>query len=180
MKKFVSTSIAIVMLFMIFGNIFVFANDAMMSAYVDILSVHRENGMIPQYLIYDIGGNELPELIIMNGTCEADKTAYFYTFLDGKVLALSELGAWHAWYKIIPNKKGLFMFSGRETVGKLITIADGTLYVEEGHKYTDNMIDICFYEKTDTSGFGNFNYITSDNATATLYVSGTKKGIEYY
>ena len=61
MKKIISTIIVIVMLLMTYGNLSVFADDIMLSAYLDVLNSHRENGMTPRYLIYDIDGNDVPE-----------------------------------------------------------------------------------------------------------------------
>ena len=181
MKKVISTVIVIVMLLMASGNLGVFAaDDIMLSAYLDVLNSHSENGMMPRYLIYDIDGNGVSELLIMNGTCEADKQLYIYAYLDKNVCCLGEIGAWHAWYQKIPNKNGLLLFYGRATEGTLISIVSNKLYTEEGYEYTEDMIDIGFTDKSDISGFGNFNYIPVNNVSIASFNAGIGRGIDYY
>ena len=180
MKKVVSTIIVIVMLLMTYGNLSVFADDIMLSAYLDVLNSHNENGMMPRYLIYDIDGNGVSELLIMNGTCEGDKQLYIYAYLDENVCCLGEIGAWHAWYQKIPNKNGLLLFYGRVAEGTLISIIDNKLYTEEGYEYTEDMIDIGFTDKSDISGFGNFNYVSVNNVSNASFNAGVGRGIGYY
>ena len=183
MKKIVSMITMLVMVLLAFGNLCVYADDVAMSAYLDVLNGHRANGATIQYVIYDIDRNNVPELIIRSSTCEVDEVTYFYTFYDGHVVELGKSNSWGTWYKAIPGKKGLIRCQGRIMIGELISVVNGVLYIEDGYEYGDviaSMVDVKFIDKTDLSGFGNFNYVSSNQATGTSYRSGIEKGIDYY
>ncbi len=49
-----------------------------------------------EYAIHDINDDGVAELIVHDGTCEADRTYYFYTFKNGKAVYMGSYSASHS------------------------------------------------------------------------------------
>lgn len=60
------------------------------------------------YMLYDMDGNGVPELIIRNGTCEADYMFEFYSYNDG-IISCGSVGAGHSELAIPNDEKGLLL-----------------------------------------------------------------------
>lgn len=203
MKKFVMKLLVLIMMISCLNalNVSAYDHNIIMSAYLDVLNGTRDYGEnTVQYLLYDIDKNGIPEIIIDSGTCEADKTFNFYTYDNRTCKWLGEKYGSLS-FASIPDDNGILCLFARQgyqhissisildnslketnIIDKYLTLEDHTEngdYYEPYHFY-EGSVYLEFKDKKDMSGFGNFNYITSDNATATLYEYGTKKGIEYY
>lgn len=68
------------------------------SAYEGVLDSFTANEY-DEYFLYDIDKNEVPELIIKSGTCEADYMFYYYTY-DNKLINLGSDSAGHSYLGI--------------------------------------------------------------------------------
>lgn len=60
------------------------------------------------YMLYDIDGNDVPELIIMSGTCEADYMFDFYSYNNG-IVSCGTVGAGHSGLAIPNDSNGLWL-----------------------------------------------------------------------
>ena len=56
------------------------------------------------YFVHDIDGDDVPELFVHTGECEADYTLICYTYADGSTRKLGELGAGHSMFGIFRGK----------------------------------------------------------------------------
>lgn len=65
------------------------------------------------YTLYDIDKDEVPELILKMGTCEADYHGEIYTFRDGGALRVcDELGLGHSSLYTCPDENGIILMYG--------------------------------------------------------------------
>ena len=65
------------------------------------------------YTVYDIDKDEVPELILKMGTCEADYHGEIYTFRDGGALRVcDELGLGHCSLYSSPDENGIILMYG--------------------------------------------------------------------
>lgn len=65
------------------------------------------------YVLYDINGDRIPELVLNQGTCEADKMVKFYTVdLEGKLREIAEVGGSHAVFARDGSSGDLALVSG--------------------------------------------------------------------
>ena len=58
-------------------------------------SLISEDSEFNNYFLYDMDDDEMPELIVKTGTCEADATFGFYTIKNGAIRPLGALSASH-------------------------------------------------------------------------------------
>ena len=84
------------------------------------------------YLVYDIDKDGTPELIVKNGTCEADYHGGIYTFRGGRTVQIGEeLGLGHSSFYSDPGEDGIILMYGHMGYASAyrISITDG--YAEE-------------------------------------------------
>lgn len=182
-------------------NVSAYDYNIIMSAYLDVLNGTRDYGEnTVQYLLYDIDKNGIPEIIIDSGTCEADRCTYFYTYDNGSVKYLGEKLSSHSYFASIPHKNGILIISSHSShqYAGIISITNTGIeeneifykyltpdeYINHGY-YTPSELyegstDLKFTDKINLSGFGNFNYVGSNDLPSTLYESGIAKGIVYF
>ena len=203
MKKFVMKLLVLIMMISCLNalNVSAYDHNIIMSAYLDVLNGTRDYGEnTVQYLLYDIDKNGIPEIIIDSGTCEADRCTYFYTYDNGSVKYLGEKLSSHSYFASIPHKNGILIISSHSShqYAGIISITNTGIeeneifykyltpdeYINHGY-YTPSELyegstDLKFTDKINLSGFGNFNYVGSNDLPSTLYESGIAKGIAYY
>lgn len=106
----------------------------------------------------------------------------------------------HSYFASIPHKNGILIISSHSShqYAGIISITNTGIeeneifykyltpdeYINHGY-YTPSELyegstDLKFTDKINLSGFGNFNYVGSNDLPSTLYESGIAKGIAYY
>lgn len=93
-------------------------DEGWQTAYLDILdSVNswyesnpntEEYDKIPDsYFVYDIDKDNIPEMLVKFGTCEADYSGKFYTYRDGKAIELAQWPLGHIGFSTYPMGNGI-------------------------------------------------------------------------
>lgn len=124
------------------------------------------------YYLYDIDQNEMNELVLHQGTCEADAMYTIYTFED-ELYNLGQTGASHSVLQKAPDEIGVYRNSahmGGQRID-LIQIEDKEIVetnilseeVLDGKEYT-NYVSITYYEVMDLTGF--FEWANSLNESS--------------
>lgn len=112
--------------------------DDIPSAYISIVDSLMELGhgnlVHSNYFLYDITGDNNPELWVKTGTCEADYEMNVYTTADGKPLHILNSYGGHTDYFILD---GTFMSVTCNTGGGYVTCYhyDGTRIVESSDEF---------------------------------------------
>lgn len=92
--------------------------------------------MYKEYAIHDINDDGVAELIVQDGTCEADRTYYFYTFKNGKAVYM---GSYSASHSALADYNGcIYFFSahmGYATTAQIYMVND-KIVVKNQHSYT--------------------------------------------
>lgn len=93
---------------------------------------------ITGYWLYDVDKDGVPELIVEYGSCEADYHGNFFTYADGEVRLISEIGMGHSSFYADPGENGILSYYGHMGYGECarVKIVDGelqyeTLYTED-------------------------------------------------
>lgn len=112
------------------------------------------------YHLYDIDGNGTPELILLEGTCEADYNYYVYTYEDGNAVQLGTLLGSRLFYEV-PDQNGVISVRGKQGYQFVdqITISGDKLIENElfsgeasDDGYYANEYEIPYYYVNDLSG----------------------------
>ncbi|MBP3217863.1 MAG: hypothetical protein J6M46_05775 [Lachnospiraceae bacterium] len=101
-------------------------------------------GVFYRWFLYDIDKNDIPELILEQGTCEADYNAELYTFRNGSVRRIQtesgedRIGMGHMTLWTVPDRNGLITSWGHmgssqisEWTLKGTTLVEGDVLIEE-------------------------------------------------
>ena len=85
------------------------------------------------YYLYDIDKDEIPELIVRFGTCEADYDGRVYTFDGTEVIFVGEFSMGHSSLYTCPDENGVIYDWGHmgSQYMRKITMEDGNLYYED-------------------------------------------------
>lgn len=118
-----------------------FANYPWQKAYKKVLEENdtpsaedEDAGFIWQgYFLYDIDKDDIPELFIKSGTCEADFLTEVYYFDGTEAKPAGELPSGHTTYYTYPDGNGIIEFNAHMATGALIrTQFDGEKLVLPG------------------------------------------------
>lgn len=131
------------------------------AAYQNLVNdVYDTYGEFCDYSLYDIDKNGTPELILLEGTCEADYYNYVYTYEDGRAVLLDKLLGSMNFYGM-PDQNGMITVRGKQGYQCVdqITISgeklvDNELFhgeVTDGEYYS-NEYEIPHYYVNDLSG----------------------------
>ncbi len=135
-RKFVS----VLFVFLCF-NIFSFgviASDLdIKNSYINILKSYDSENDI--YCVYDIDKNNVPELIVKAGTCQADYKYHYYSFIDGKSKKISERYGGHMTLYSYPSGNGVLEYWSHQgpSLVNLVTLESQTL-TEKQLMYSDS------------------------------------------
>lgn len=108
-------------------------------------SVETPQDSYSDYLLYDIDKDNIPELLVEYGTCEADRTLYVYTLdadANDHVLMLGNVPSGHIAFYSWPNDNGLMTFFGQmgmESISKL-SVSNKTLQIEDIYTSPDELL----------------------------------------
>ena len=85
------------------------------------------------YCLYDVDKDEIPEIFITFGCCEADYRTEVYTFRDGSVVLMGDFGFSHSILYTWPGENAVLRSWGHMGYGGMdkISIVDGALISEE-------------------------------------------------
>ncbi len=64
-------------------------------------------GFIPQYCLYDVNKDEVPELFIRTGNCEANYDGQAFTYVDDEIKYIGEFSLGHSALYTYPNGNGV-------------------------------------------------------------------------
>ena len=91
-----------------------------------------------EYAIHDINEDGVAELIIQDGTCEADRTYYFYTYKNGKAVYM---GSYSASHSALADANGYLQFvsghMGYATTAQIYMVNDKIVVKNRQSYYTD-------------------------------------------
>ena len=135
------------------------------TGYIDVYgalvnAVNDTYGSSCCYHLYDIDGNGTPELILLEGTCEADYNYYVYTYEDGNAVQLGTLLGSRLFYEV-PDQNGVISVRGKQGYQFVdqITISGDKLMENElfsgeasDDGYYANEYEIPYYYVNDLSG----------------------------
>ena len=148
---------------------FVLPDD--LKSYDSVLESFRnpeEETMHSEGALFDITGDDVPELWVVEGTCEADKRLYVYTLKRGRPVKVFQGDASHSWfskrdgrvYNFSTNCGGGFLALYEYKRGKvrIVKQIEFSLFNEEGepravNEKEDKELQTLLYETTDTLRF---------------------------
>ena len=86
------------------------------------------------YAVYDIDKDGIPELLVRNGTCEADYMYLIYTHNGARAVYLGQVSGGHASLHEIPDRNGVYVHYGHMGSECITTvkIVNQGLYVKNG------------------------------------------------
>ena len=95
-----------------------------------------------EYAIHDINEDGVAELIVQDGTCEADRMYYFYTYKNGKAVYMGSYSASHS--ALADANRHLLFFSGHmgyATTAQIYMVNDKIVVKNRQSYYTDEYPD---------------------------------------
>ena len=110
--------------------------------YADVLQTYMdkwdasEDFIYREYAFHDIDEDGTEELIVHDGTCENDRTYYFYTVRDGEAAHLGNCEGWHG--ALADGNRYITLYAGMNGEGTStpIRIEGGALLFEESEPFT--------------------------------------------
>ena len=94
------------------------------------------NNFSESYYLYDIDKDDIPELLVEYGFDESSYYAEIYTYADGEVKNLGEIGTGHTTFYTWPKENAMMFYYAQMGVAQVdkISIADGELVSEKIHE----------------------------------------------
>ena len=125
------------------------------------------------YSLCDITGDDIPELIIKNGTCEADYNADIYTFDGEEVQFIDNIWTGHS--SLYSNAgDGMYKYTGHMGAGALYYIT-----VENGELVSEKILEESGYDE-DGNWDNDFEYIDVEAAYPGTKYIGIEVDIDNY
>lgn len=127
-------------------DFFKLATEDWQYTYREVLRTYREErGDVPHglgnadadavtaYFLADISGDDIPELFVKKGDCEAAYNIDIYTYENGETIYVDNIGAGHTSYYSVPGEKYIICWYGHMGYSNMssLTMENGTLTGEE-------------------------------------------------